>query len=612
MGKGVLVFSILTVVVLSTIILNVMNNSREIPGIVNTEEIQGGATSLSDYALNYAMKQVVDENVTDDKTSTFSNFEVLGGEINRLTYDFDFNSETDIIQLVADVSWYSTQDTINHRAEALLEFVPGSNIDPYKVGHWYFDEGSGDSADDFTENENEATAVNNSNPNSDWEDDRFTNEGQSMDFDNSFWSAGDEYYSVDEDPSLDALTEGSCEAWVKLEWPYIPFAGILHKGERANWTDEAYSLQFWSTGREAAFAVRNSSDQVQVVVGPPNLRRGRWYYIVGTWNASEVAVWVDGQKVASQANTIGAVRNSDGNLQIGSQLSNGNEHGYYNELFGFSGQIDDASVRNQAYSQDEIEMNYIEGSMAAYWQFEEGTGNQAFDSSRNANTGLLHDGHHSNGIDLPSWEDSKFGKGLVFNGFDNMVSVPNANSLTIKKEGTISFWANPYTLNSESGYLHKGDDKNFFDACYSFYNRNNSRKLYLTLYKRIWFFTTRKTVISNSKVNINSWNYLATTWDSGRNFWNRGHLSLYVNGSVVEKRNMWFDVVHNASHLNIGAKTREYKNSSLGNYGFDGIMDEVRIFFRKLETYELDILQDYDPTADGAGDGLYKIVYWDN
>lgn len=614
MGKGVLIFSILSVVIFSTIMLSLINSSSELPETVRDQEMASGASRLGEYALNYGMKEVVDGVVTGDITNTYNDFDVLNGTINSLQYDFDFQSTTNLIQILADVSWFTSNDTVHHQAEAHLEFIPGSEIDPYKTGYWYFDEGTGDNTEDSTENENDATAVNFSNPDDDWEDDRFENGGQSMGFDNSFWDDDDEYFSVEDDGTLDPLTEGSCEAWVYLEWPPIPFAGILHKGERANWTDEAYSLQFWTTGREAAFAVRNSSNQVQVVVGPSNLQFHQWYYIVGTWNEEEVAVWVDGIKVASEDNTIGAVRNSDSDLQIGSQLSNGNAHGYYNEIFGFSGRIDDAAVRNQAYSQDDIEMNYINGSMSAYWRFEEGSGNFAYDKSMNGNTGTLFDGYHANGVTLPQWVTGKFGTALEFNGFDNMVSVPNSSSMNLRESGTISFWAKPFSLDYDSGYIHKGDNSNLSDECYSFENDGSNRRLKLKILKPFLWWTLERSITSNTAVPLNTWSYLAATWDTSgllaALFGSDARLDLYVNGNVNGAGFSILDARTNNSHLNIGAKTRQYLNSTKGNYGFDGQMDEVRLFYRKLRTPEITKLENYDPDVSEVGDDSYKIVYW--
>ena len=198
-----------------------------------------------------------------------------------------------------------------------------------------------------------------------------------------------------------------------------------------------------------------------------------------------------------------------------------------------------------------------------------------------------------------------------------MVSVPNANSLTIREKGTISFWVYPYTLNTENGYVHKGDDKDFDDACYSFCNESGTRKLKLIIYKKFLWWIIPRTMKSNTAATLNTWSYMAASWDKSSLFatlfgGGQGHLDLYINGNVNQVGWSILSAQKTNSHLNIGAKTREYKNSSLGNYGFDGMMDEVRIFFRKLETSELTILQNYDPTTAAGSVDSYKIVYWDN
>jgi len=603
MGKGVLIFAILTIVVLSTIVLSVLQYSKDVPKLVSTEEQKGNASNLSDYALNFAMKQVVDKNITNDCTIPYNNFFVLDGKIDSLKYNFDFNGETNIIQLIANVTWVSNQETVHHQAEAHLKFIPGTSTDPFKTGFWHFNEGTGEQTEDFTENDNEAVAVNKATPGDDWEDDRFTNGGQSMHFDNSL-TPTDEYFSVTEDSSLDFQEEGSCEAWIYLEYPLIPFGGIVHKGERADWFDEAYSLQFWSSGREICFAVRNSNNYVQKVIGPRNLEVNNWYYVVGTWNPSEVAVWVDGVKVASQRNIIGKVRNSNGNLQIGSQLSNGNTYHWYNSIFGFNGRIDDVAVRSNAYTANEIKMNYINSSMILYYKFDDGkkdaTVTRVKDSSPNKIGGVLKDGYHTNGVTLPQWVDGKFGGGLKFNGYDNLVRVDSHPSLLLKESGAIAVWAKMSPGANGKPYLvHKNDSKQWKTASYGF----GFKKL-KGPYLRLW--GKKKTYVNknNRKLETERWYHLTGSWDAD-------DVKVCIDGAEVDSQpNKSNPQRERDVPVIIGAGIDGLFNTTDGARTFDGIIDEVKIFFRKLSIDEVGILKNYDPITSPEVQDSYKIVYW--
>lgn len=74
--------------------------------------------------------------------------------------------------------------------------------------------------------------------------------------------------------------------------------------------------------------------------------------------------------------------------------------------------------------------------LAARWQFDEGSGTIANDSSGNGNTGTLQDA---------TWTTGRAGTGaLDFNGTSSFVSVNSAPQLTsVSNNFTVSFWANP-------------------------------------------------------------------------------------------------------------------------------------------------------------------------
>jgi len=148
MGKGILIFTLLSIVILTTLIMTVVQDSSDMVILTSAQEFQGDASNLSDYALNYAMKQVVKGIISGDDSVTYDDFNVLNGKILELKYDFDFDNRKNIIQLLANVSWIENGKTVNHQAEAHLEFVASLNSDSFKTGSWLFSEGSGSDVDD--------------------------------------------------------------------------------------------------------------------------------------------------------------------------------------------------------------------------------------------------------------------------------------------------------------------------------------------------------------------------------------------------------------------------------------------------------------------------------
>jgi|GEM_PF-5912152 len=48
--------------------------------------------------------------------------------------------------------------------------------------------------------------------------------------------------------ALNLTTQGSVEAWIYLN-SYVNFGGIVHKGDKKDFSDETYTLQLWNNSK---------------------------------------------------------------------------------------------------------------------------------------------------------------------------------------------------------------------------------------------------------------------------------------------------------------------------------------------------------------------------
>ncbi|MCD6165610.1 hypothetical protein J7K19_02730, partial [bacterium] len=71
--------------------------------------------------------------------------------------------------------------------------------------------------------------------------------------------------------------------------------------------------------------------------------------------------------------------------------------------------------------------------LVAYWSFDEGTGNIAYDISGNGNNCTIYGA---------KWTKGKYGSALQFDGVDDYVEVPHSVSLNITDAITIEAWIN--------------------------------------------------------------------------------------------------------------------------------------------------------------------------
>jgi hypothetical protein len=200
------------------------------------------------------------------------------------------------------------------------------------------------------------------------------------------------------------------------------------------------------------------------------------------------------------------------------------------------------------------------GLVGAYG-FEEASGTTTADSSTAGNTATL-----VNGV-ARAPAAGKFGSALTFDGVNDMLTVPDANSLDFTTAMTIEAWVNPTTsggsawrtvvLKEQSGALVYALYANMDAVRPSFHGFSTSE------------FDTRGT----AAVPANTWTHLAGVFDGLM-------LRLYVNGTQVSSTAMTGPLTTSTGALRMGG------NGIWGEW-FAGRIDEVRLYNRALSTAEI-------------------------
>jgi hypothetical protein len=167
-----------------------------------------------------------------------------------------------------------------------------------------------------------------------------------------------DYVRIADSDTLSLAEAGTIEALVWIN-EHKPFAGIVHKGVKTDFSDEAYSLQFWTPTGILRFSIFNDAGDYAYVDSGEPLSTGKWYYLAATWNSEQVVLYIDGAVESSITNTIGTVRDTGGDLVIGAQLADVHYNTTWRNL-GFGGIIDRVQIHNRALTGDEIAANYDE------------------------------------------------------------------------------------------------------------------------------------------------------------------------------------------------------------------------------------------------------------
>jgi len=203
--------------------------------------------------------------------------------------------------------------------------------------------------------------------------------------------------------------------------------------------------------------------------------------------------------------------------------------------------------------------NIAAGPVAAYG-FNESTGTSAADSSGSGNNGTLVNGPtHSS--------TSKYGLALQFDGVNDMVTVPDANSLDLTTAMSIEAWVRPTAQGSWRTVVLKERPGDLVYALYAASRFEDSS----TWRPSAWIGA--EPIGATAALTLNAWSHLATTYDGAS--W-----KFYVNGTLVASRAFAAPIGVSTGALRIGG-------NNIWPEWFKGQIDEVRIYSRALSAAEV-------------------------
>ena len=174
-----------------------------------------------------------------------------------------------------------------------------------------------------------------------------------------------EFLSLPDSDNLDLIGGGSVSVWVKPV-ENTSFAGILHKGVETNFSDEAWSMQYW-TGYRPSMLIYNGAGTSRQITASAALELDKWHHIAATWGFDPAdgkdwfRFYTDGVKEGElDISSFMPLKNSAGDLIIGSQLPE-----QYNTTYGhltFRGAIDNILIFDHPLTEAELTDLYNEFS----------------------------------------------------------------------------------------------------------------------------------------------------------------------------------------------------------------------------------------------------------
>ncbi|OGK19984.1 hypothetical protein A2866_06240 [Candidatus Roizmanbacteria bacterium RIFCSPHIGHO2_01_FULL_39_8] len=411
--------------------------------------------------------------------------------------------------------------------------APGSPVGS-PVAYWRLDEGYGTTSYDTSTNANNATLKNIASPatsNSGWsQNGKFA---KTLVFDGS----NDYLYSANSGSLQPA--NFTISAWLKTA-NLATDMGALEKPYAGPGCYRSYVLGTnngsWTVGTtNGSSTYYNATDTV-------SLTANEWTHVVGTFDGSNIKLYVNGILKATTAASVTVLYDSDP-LLIGAVSCDGTggpTQGYWNGL------IDEVKIYSSALTADQIKVDYnraqavqfgvlgtstSDGKTAsdsaatsycvpgdtstcnppkAEWNFEEGSGATVYDTSGNGNNGTWN-------ASTSDYRAGKIGKAMYADGTTEYIDISANSSIPNRTTYTITFWAKF----GSTTYARMG---RWIDPNYDWLFEWTSS----TIKGYAMPSSGNVCVATSGSLSINTWYYVALTFTNSTT-----GCTLYINGQSV-------------------------------------------------------------------------------
>jgi hypothetical protein len=171
-----------------------------------------------------------------------------------------------------------------------------------------------------------------------------------------------DYINVSDDPSLRITGPLTVEAWVNFNnlGVYGSYIGLVSKWD--NYVDGfGYGIFKEIDSNRLSFHLSSTGSNNVWIESDNDPSVDTWYHVVGTFNGSDMLMYVNGVLQSNTNNEISSIVSNKNPVTIGSFEVN-------NHDFWFNGTIDEVAIYNRSLSADEILNHYRLGLGKYYWK----------------------------------------------------------------------------------------------------------------------------------------------------------------------------------------------------------------------------------------------------
>lgn len=303
-----------------------------------------------------------------------------------------------------------------------------------------------------------------------------------------------------------------------------------------------------------------------------------WYHLVLIRDGDLVKYYVDGDLVlVGDSDPIGSTIHPNDDFVIGA--------GRYTTTQHFKGKIDDIRIYDRAVNECEVTALYLgnainldHGLQAFY----------PFSGNANDESGNGHDGTTFGDVSLTN---DRFGNPESAYEFDGVNDYINTSSTFDYSHRSVSFWFKPYDL----------------------YGSGNNAHVILTQDDDVLDYGKIRADLTDGEMNLyagGKYGHFNTSAISTASWY---HIVLIRKGPYTEYY-MDDSLVHTADSDAIGSYINPNSDFIIGsgrtttNQFFSGIIDDIRIYDRALNSCEIDSLFNFLPTSIGDNSAAYENI----
>lgn len=454
------------------------------------------------------------------------------------------------------------------------------------VGHWTFDGQtiSGTTVTDISGNGNNGTMV--GGPTS-----AAGVIGQALSFNGT-----NQYMNVPTSASLSFAGSKSItiSGWVKFSaFPTVTCKGAVIAAKGADSTAGFYALEMGDTGSCGAstgveflkFIFRDSSGNFYGGQPSVSLTTGKWYFVTGTYNGTDITDYVDGAPIGVYAATA-AIGGTANNLSIGANIANSTNYQYF-----VDGALDDVRIYDRALPAAQITQLYdlglgshqnatvnppnLQSGLVGHWTFDGPSisGTTVKDVSGGGNNGTM--------VNSPTPVPGVLGQALSFNGTNQYVNL--GTGLGETGSFSVSAWAYPTSVigSVPHSVVERGLSAPNYEQNYDLDQwdvANNTPDKWRFQINQTCSGGCQQTYVQGPAVVLDKWVLVTETYVSSTKL-----MSLYIDGALYGTATYAYSVPNISAYTYVGA----YPNGSGAiNYGADHV-DDVRIYNRALSAQEV-------------------------